>query len=359
MNASAPAWPSPESFLRPRASFERGAAFVTEGSRQICPGVKKTNVTFSRQDRTASGWVVEIQPGLVECDIWVDPAMVGYDMHLYASTKRLAAQTGKTHRPLPGKTIPQFRRELPAERRDRTILVGPATQGGFWGANTILQRYGELIRKTVPGLYQDKFIQPEGDFYFLVLDPGNVRVQKIEIKSQDRIEDMGLGFVGPPLWYRGRDLSDRIRFPKNPDGSLAPLISGYDVNWDPQTTITSFVIWGCNRKTGIVYYFPMVRGESQGVNGVTIKEMVEGFMTYAAQNNIDMQDVDLILGPGGVDTNVILPDEALASTIDPRSQTAADYPDGRPLGTIFHVSAKTNLDIAGPEKQLAEILRAI
>jgi hypothetical protein len=135
-------------------------------------------------------------------------------------------------------------------------------------------------------------------------------------------------------------LLEEIMFPKTDGGQPTPLVSGYDVNWDPQKTITSFTIWGCDRETGVVYYFPMVRAGSQKMDGVTIKEMVEAFKAYASERNIDMNDVDLILGPGGVDTNVIIPDQELVSTIDPRSETASGYPGGRPLGIIFLVMAK-------------------
>lgn len=345
--------PCPYDALRPQATFERdtlnGISGFTFGEPQgICLGVNKANVTFQKEGRFTKGWIVELQPSVVECDVWVDPAMVGYDFYAWASTRKLAAETGRTYVPLPGKTVPQFKHELPEEDRNRVILVGPATQGGFWGANTIVKKRYELIKKTARGLYQSRKVQPEGDFYFLVLDPGKIDVRKIKMKKgapQEDMNDINLAFVGPPLWYRGKDLSDRIRLPKTKDPKTkkekkAPLRNGYHVNWPPQETITSFIIWGCNRKTGVVYYFPMVRVGSQEINGVTIKEMLEGFKAYAAKRNIDMKDVDLILGPGGVDTNVILPDEELTSTEDPRSKTAGDYPAGRPLGTIFYVLAK-------------------
>ena len=350
-------WSAPQCCLRPISNSERGDAFTFGSTRIVCPGVRKVDVEFSRGGRSAKGWVIEMQPNLVECDVSVDPAMVDYNFYAWASTKDLAERFGRAYVPLPGKTIPGFRDSLLERDKRRAVLIAPATQGGFWGANTIVQKRMDdgqpvLIKKTAPGLYQTGVIEPNGDFYFLVLDPGNTAVRKVEIDKgapKQDMSDVELAFVGPPLFYHGEDLSGQIRFPKTAAGQPAPLESGYDVNWDTQTTITSFAIWGCNRKTGVVYYFPMVRLGNKPIDGVLCAEMLDAFMKYAKESSIDMKDVDLILGPGGVDVNVILGDEELISTVDPRSATAKDYPDGRPLGTIFYALSHEG---EGPRKGL-------
>jgi hypothetical protein len=329
--------------LRLQAALERG--FVFTDSVNVCPGVDKSDVTFRREDRFAKGWIVEIQLAL---ELEVDPAMADYNFHTSASTKELAEKFGRAHIPLPGKTIPGARDSLSQEDKNRVVLIGPATQGGFWGANTVVIKDGRLIKKTAPGLYQTEVMEPDSDFYFLILDPGKTEIRKITLINgvpQEDISDIKLAFVGPPLFYHGEDLSGQIRFPKTPDGKPAPLISGYDVNWDPQKTITSFILWGCNRKTGVIYYFPMVRTGDKPIDGVLCTELPEAFRQYAAERGIDMNDVDLILGPGGVDVNVILGDEELISTTDPRSATAKDYPPGeRPVGTRVYALKYDNVE---------------
>jgi len=309
----------------------------------VCDGVIKTEMGFYSGGRSAEGWVVEMRSGSVVFDILVDPDMVGYDFNRFAITRQLAGDLGKEYKRLPGDTIPHLKDALSAQRRKRLVLVGPLTQGGFWGANSMVVRGGTLIKKTAPGLFQTDVMQPNGEFYFFVLDEEKAGVRKVKVEQgvpQEDMSDIDMAFVGPPLIYRGEDVSDLIRFPRTDDGRLAPLLDGCDVNWSPRETATSFIVWGHNRKTGAVFYFPMVRRGNKKIDGVLCTEMVYAVRKYAEMRDMDMQDLDVILGPGGVDCNVDLKDELLTPT-DPRSATASDYPEGRHLGTAVFVYERT------------------
>ena len=333
-------WAGTDACLRVLSSIERGRYFTFGQTHDVCDGVIKTEVVFSAADRrSAEGWVVEMDPRRVVFDVLVDPDMVGYDFQRFAITRQLAANLGKEYKELPGDTIPHLKSGLPPRQREKLVLIGPLTQGGFWGANSMVVSRGTLIKKTAPGLFQTEVMQPNGEFYFFVLDKGKSGVRKVRVEHgvpQEDVSDIDMAFVGPPLIYRGENVSDLIRFPKTDDGALAPLLDGCDVNWSPGETATSFIAWGHNRKTGAVFYFPMVRRGNRKIDGVLCTEMIHAVRRYAKLRGMDMRDLDVILGPGGVDCNVDLKGELLIPT-DPRSATALDYPEGRHLGTVVFV----------------------
>lgn len=307
--------------------------FIFGSPVDIHRGVRAIDVTFRRQGRFARGFAVIMDPKALDFDVWISEGVRGYDFFQFAIVEELAAKLKKTPKPFgeldkPPKTIAQFRQTvLSGEERERAILIGPATFGGFWTANTLVIKNGELIKKNVPGIYQETTAPLNGTYYFFILDVGKTGIRIIHLKDGNAAEDISdikLAIAGPPLRQDNQDISNRLKLAR-------PQLDGVDLTYPPDELTTSFTALGCDNEGNLIYL--ALAGEPNKQPEIRIREVAEVAAFLGVKDAIQLG--------GGVDVQVDLKGrEILIAKPDSHSDTARWFPDGRPVATIFTALAK-------------------
>lgn len=340
--ATTTAWSGPKFCLRQRAALERNHGFEIVGDREVCLGVHLVKLKFRKEGRFAEGWVFVIQPWAVDMNVEVYADAFGYNFYNNAITKalaeRISAETGRTinHKKAPGKRIEELIEKLPPDEKQRLITAGPAMQS-TWTPNGLAIAGGRLITRTAPGVNQtpEQFdrlkgiggaIKLNGLFNVFVINSktgrtGNRWINFEEGVPKEDVSDILLAVSGPPMLVQGNDVSSRIKGHKG----LCPM-SAFELNWDPAAIVTSFAGLGKDIDGNIIY--------AAFVGDMLCSDLV------GLQPLFNL--VDLMLGPGSIDINIYVRGEETNLLCKPsrHSDTASEYPEGRPLGAIFYVLEK-------------------
>lgn len=357
------AWSAPDLCLRQQSALERGVilgrethtieeGFVFTPSKVIHPGVEKCDVAFERGGRFAKGWAILMDPKHLDFGIWVSAGAIKYDFSRFAITKELARKQRKTPKPWPGLRIRDFKVQLPPEDEERVILISTATQGGFWTGNSAVIKDGRLITKTAPGLFQKTAVPLNGDFYFFVLDGGEVEMKMINIKDGEPtvdISDINVAIAGPPLVQHGEDQSGKIKYPVDDRGKGQPVLGPYDVSWDPNTTTAAFIALGRDAQGNLIYI--VLSGDPNKQGEVMGREMAEVMKKLGA--------VEAVLLTGSATVQAYLKDNGFLEAVGARldSETGRAFPEGRPAASIFYALAKSRRILDTPLPHIDNIHR--
>jgi len=313
--------------LRAVSFLQRGKGFAYGEFEGVAPGVRVAKLSFSREGREAQGYAVVLDPNTVDIGVWVSEGAQAYDFMRQAIDQDLADRMGRKYVPPQGKTVQQFRNDvLPADENERTVLVVPATQGGYWTQNTAVIVNGELKLKTAPGIHQTEDTSPVTSLFFQVFDAGNVGIRAVEIKNgkpKQDISNVSLAIAGPPLIRDGENRAQEIEFVGVGESPVQP----WQVNWDPKKVAASFSSHGNDDKGHIVH--------------VTLVGLV--YPAEIAECNEGLREKGVvvenaILGPGGSDCYIdLIGHESLIAGAHALSKTGGR---GRPTGAILYATTK-------------------
>ncbi|MBU1726722.1 MAG: hypothetical protein KJ880_03745, partial [Candidatus Omnitrophica bacterium] len=205
-------------------------------------GLKKASVVLREENRFAQGKVVRIDPSKIVMGIWVGKDSVEYDFSRFARSPEFAKQDNKIYREFPGRTVAQFVSD------EKVPFAVNGHQGNFYLANTLVIIDGKLIRKPVPDIKHDNYVQLTGKYFFLVLDQDNIGIREINIKNdqpQEDISSIKCALSGPVLVRGGKDVSEEVIFSKKPLGNN-------EVTWDPKKASFAFSLIGKDKNGRLV-----------------------------------------------------------------------------------------------------------
>ena len=335
------------SVLRPPSQFNKATEeFIIEKNKgqsieinieepiEIVKGVLNTKlVTFKneKENRSAKGRIVVLQPEKIKVDPYVIEEAVEYDFQKYGATHKdkgvISGQ--KEFKPFPGISFQEWINYV--KSKGDVLFVSNATHGGFFTRTDFMIIDGKLIMKPVCGVVENKYkAVTGGPFYVFSFDKGDIGVKSLMFEN-GKLDIIGqkikIGMSGVALVLDGQDVTKDIKGIE--DGKLE--INGYTVPWsNPQSQNAAMSAVGKDRDGNIIFIH--MAGDPNEKGEITFSELAYILIKMGVREAIALgasADVNQLV-KGDSDIPYVQAKAREGSSI-----TKEDYPNGRPLAGII------------------------